>query len=138
MQLKIAISSMTGLLLAAASFAGESAYVCEVSNVYGLSEIQTLTTLPAIATELKKHKISVSRATGQVIAESTVDTSKAKEVRVLSKGSRENAFRAIADFGVFPNGARPFRLLEIQEFAAGPLKPFLLVTEIGVVTGTCK
>lgn len=126
------------LMTASSSWAGESAYLCEVSHVYHLSEDQTLGTLPALETELKKHAFSVSRETGRVVAESAIDTSRAKDVRVLNRGSRDNSFRVIADYGRFPNGARPYQLLEIQEFVADVTKPFLIVSELGIVTGTCK
>jgi hypothetical protein len=139
MRLAIFTLLIAGVLLKiSVSVAGENAYMCQVAHVYSLADDQSLIALPALETELRKHTFAVSRETGQVVSESAVATSQAKDVRVLSKGSRDNSFRAIADYGRYPNGSRPFRLLEIQEYAETEAKPFVLTSEIGIITGTCK
>lgn len=118
---------------------GESMYTCNVTHIYYLQADGSLKAVPLVEEIAKKHSFNVSRVTGALTGESaSLDTSGARETRVLSRGSKENSFRAIADFGVFPNGTRPYQLIEIQEFDQGPDKPFILMGELGIVTGSCR
>ncbi len=135
------LKSLGFALLAAAGIAraGESSYVCEVAQIYNLQSDGTLRTSPIMEKVVKEHSFSVSRITGALSGNSlSLDTSSAKQIRVVNPGSKDNSFRAMADFGTFPNGSRPYQLIEVQEFVAGPVKPFVLMGDLGVVTGTCK
>ncbi len=112
--------------------AGELAYTCEVMQVYDLSENGTLE-ISRFEKGMKGSSFSVSRVTGKIIGE-VVPTLFAKSTRVVNKGSTENSFKAVADFG------KQFQILEVQEFRSGPIKPFIATSlgGAGIVTGTCK
>jgi hypothetical protein len=127
--------------LSCSASAGEFAYTCEVSHVYSLKENGSLETFPDSELEkiMKKNSFSVSRETGALIGNSaTLDTSLAKSTRVIISGSKENSFRAIADFGDFKSGNHPYQFIEIEEFRKGAKKPFVLMGELGIVTGICQ
>ncbi len=47
---------------------------------------------------MKGSAFSVSRVTGEIIGE-VVPTLMAKSTRVVNQGSKENSFKAVADFG---------------------------------------
>src|SRR3954470_22896682 len=80
--------------------AGEFAYTCEVSDVYSLANNGSLQRLPALEKIMKENSFSVSCETGALVGNSlTLDTSRARSTRVLTKGSKKNAFTAVADFG---------------------------------------
>jgi hypothetical protein len=138
------IFSVCSILVQIMSFsglaeAGEYAYTCEVSHVYDLGNNGLLKTLPALENVMKENSFSVSRETGALIGNSlTLDTSLAKSIHVINKGSTENSFEAIADFGDFKNGTHPFQFIKIEEFSKGVEKPFVVMGEVGIVTGICK
>ena len=119
--------------------AGEFAYTCEVSYVYSLADNALLERLSALEKIMKENSFSVSRETGALVGNSaTLDTSLAKSTRVINRGSKENSFTAVADFGAFANGTHPYQLIEIEEFKQGVNKPFVLMGARGVITGVCK
>ena len=119
------------LCFSGAASAGEFAYTCEVSHVYSLKENGSLETFPDSELEkiMKKSSFSVSRETGALIGNSvSLDTSLAKSTRVILSGSKENSFRAIADFGDFKiSGNHPYQFIEIKEFRKSTKKPFVLM-----------
>ena len=88
---------------------------------------------------MKKNSFSVSRETGALIGNSaTLDTSLAKSTRVIISRSKENSFRAVADFGDFKRGTHPYQFIEIEEFQKGSKKPFVLMGGLGIITGICQ
>lgn len=122
-----------------AASAGEFAYTCEVSHVYSLANNGSLERLPALEKIMKENSFSVSRKTGALVGNSkTLDTSRAKSTRVLTRGSEKNSFSAVADFGAFENGTHPYQYIQIEEFIKGAAKPFVVMGEVGIVTGFCK
>ena len=132
-----------GLLscLSGAASAGEFAYTCEVRHLYSLERKGSLETVPESKLErlLKESSFSVSRETGMLTGNSaSLDTSLAKSTRVIQRGSIENSFKAVADFGDFENGTHPYQFIEIQEFQKGDPKPFVLMCVWGIVTGVCR
>ena len=112
--------------------AGELAYTCEIVHVYKLSENSTLA-ISGFEKQMKGSSFSVSRVTGEIIGE-VVPTLLAKSTRVVNRGSSENSFKAVADFG------EQFQILEVQEFRFGPIKPFIAMSMggAGIITGTCR
>ncbi|WP_372694751.1 hypothetical protein [Immundisolibacter sp.] len=82
---------------------------------------------------MKAGSFSVSRVTGEIIGD-VVPTPMAKSTRVVNKGTKENSFKAVADFG------EQYQLIEVQEFVTGEVKPFVASSMggAGIVTGTCK
>lgn len=130
------------LWIADTASAGEIAYTCQVKHVYSLEKQGELKSFPDSPLEklMKENSFSVSRKTGMFIGNSAaLDTSRAKFINVINKGSKDNSFKAIADFGGFENGNHPFQFIEIDEFIDGTEKPFVLMaTEVGIITGTCK
>lgn len=125
---------ITLLLLSVGSsaIAGDLAYICVVTHVYDLSENGSLET-SSFEKTMKGSKFSVSRETGEILGE-VVPTLMAKSTRVVNRGSKENSFKAVADFG------DQYQVLEVQEFRKGPIKPFASSSMggAGVVTGQCK
>jgi hypothetical protein len=127
------------LCTSGAAAAGELAYACDVTHVYSLANSGSLETLPALEKIMKENPFSVSRETGALTGNSTtLDTSLAKSTRVISRGSKENSFTAVADFGAFANGTHPYQYIQIQEFLPGAAKPFVVMGTVGIVTGICK
>lgn len=121
--------------------AGEFAYTCTVQHVYQLQMDGALQAFPQSEFErlMKEGSFSVSRETGALTANSaSLDTSRAKSTRVINRGSKANAFEAVADFGAFENGTHPYQLVRIEEFREQPAKPFVLMGVNGIVTGTCN
>ena len=68
--------------------------------------------------QMKDSAFSVSRITGETIGE-VIPTAFAQSTRVVNKGSKENSFKAVEDFG------EQIPVLEIQEFKQGSVKPFI-------------
>lgn len=121
--------------------AGEFAYTCEVRHLYSLQDDGSLQTFPKSPLEkmVKEGSFSVSRETGAFIGNSaSLDTSLAKSVRVINRGSNVNSFKAVADFGDFASGNHPYQVIEIAESTKGSQKPFVLMDTLGIVTGTCE
>jgi hypothetical protein len=119
--------------------AGDFAYTCEVRHVYSLANNGSLETLPALEKTMKENSFSVSRETGALIGNSlTLDTSFAKSTRVINRGAKENSFTAVADLGAFENGTHPYQYIRIEEFRKGAAKPFVVMGEVGIVTGICQ
>lgn len=114
------------------AMAGVLAYTCEVAHVYSLSDKGSLE-ISALEKDMKGSSFSVSRVTGEIIGE-VVPTSMAKSTRVVNKGSKENSFKATADFG------EQYQILEVQEFRDGAVKPFVSSSMggAGIVPGSCK
>ena len=116
-----------------------SAYTCNVGHVYTLTKNGSLETMPVLEKIMKKSSFSVSRETGAFIGKSTtLDTSLAKSTRVINRGSKENSFEATADFGDSENGTHPYQYIQVEEFNKGAEKPFVVMGEVGIVTGICK
>lgn len=111
---------------------GELSYTCQVSHVYALSEKAVLET-SALEKEMKVSSFSVSRVTGEIIGE-VVPTIMAKSTRIINKGSKDNSFKAVAEF------VGKIQVIEVQEFRSGLIKPFVASSMggAGIVTGTCK
>jgi hypothetical protein len=127
------------LCTSAAASAGEFSYTCEVNHVYSLADNGSLQRLPALEKIMKENSFSVSRETGVLVGNSTtLDTSRAKSTRVLTRGSENNSFTAVADLGAFENGKHPYQYIQIEEFIKGAAKPFVVMGEVGIVTGFCK
>jgi hypothetical protein len=107
-------------------------YTCEVTQVYDLSENGSLRT-SNWEKQMKGSIFTVSRSTGEIVGK-VVPTLMAKSTRVVSKGSKENSFKTVADFG------EQYQLLEIQEFRESTVKPFVASSMggAGIVTGLCK
>jgi hypothetical protein len=130
------------LLLCSGSVAvaGEHAYTCQVDHVYNLTANGALKTLPAVERIMGQSSFGVSRETGALTGNSlTLDTSLAKSTQVVNRGSKQNAFAAVADFGEnVGNGTHPYQFLRVEEFREGAVKPFVVVGEVGIVVGTCK
>ena len=120
------------LLFAVNTTAGRHSYTCEVLSVYDLSDSGILE-LSDYAEKMKGGSFTVSRITGHIMGEVLL-TKLSKSTQVISRGSSENAFKAIANFD------HQVQLLEIQEFHQGPTKPFVAMSMggAGVVTGICK
>jgi len=112
--------------------AGELSYKCQVSRIYTLSEKGVLETSD-YENEMKRSSFSVSRVTGEIIGE-VVPTILANSTRVINKGSKDNSFKAIAEF------EGQVQVLEVQEFRSGPTKPFIASSMggAGIITGKCK
>ena len=112
--------------------AGPLSYTCEVTHVYDLSNKGVLRSSSWEA-QMKGSTFTVSRKTGE-IAGKVVPTLLAKSTRVVNRGSRDNSFKAVADF------RNQFQLLEVQEFREGTVKPFIASSMggAGIVTGLCR
>ena len=126
------ISAVTLLLVSNFANSAQLAYTCTVARVYTLSDSGTIE-VSLFERYMKGSAFSVSRVTGEIIGQ-VVPTLMAKSTRVVNQGSKENSFKAVADFG------EQYQLLEVQEFMPGDVKPFVAASMggAGIVTGTCK
>ena len=131
-QVTTMLRSVMLLLLSGAVQASPLAYTCTIKHVYSLTDSGTLTTSPWDK-NMKAGSFSVSRVTGEIIGD-VVPTLMATSTRVVNKGTKENSFKAVADFG------EQYQLIEVQEFVTGEVKPFVAssMSGAGIVTGTCK
>jgi hypothetical protein len=120
------------LFITGSAVAGELSYTCQISHIYSLSDKAVLVT-SAHETKMKGSSFSVSRVTGKIIGE-VVPTLMAKSSRIINQGSKENSFKAVAEFD------GQIQVIEVQEFRSGLLKPFIISSlgGAGIVTGTCK
>ena len=118
--------------LAATSEAGGLGYDCVIKKVYDVDDAGVLKT-SGWQEQFKTNKFSVSRKTGK-IAGQTLTTILAKNTRVINQGSKENSFKAVAEF------EGQIQVIEIQEFKEGVKKPFVATSMggAGIVTGICK
>jgi hypothetical protein len=139
-QLFLAATFFSWFLGCAAS-AGVTDYTCTITQVYQLKEIGTLETPsePGKETNVAKHQFTISRETGAVTGKSSeLDTTLAKSTLVIHRGSDENSFVAVADFGAAKSGTRAYRVVKVEEYKKGANKPFVAMRDLDIVTGSCK
>lgn len=124
--------SIALLVLSLGAGAAELAYTCEVEHVYDLADNASLE-VSGFEKTMRGGTFSVSRVTGEIIGQ-VVPTLMAASTRVVNRGSKENSFKAVADF------EGQVQVLEVQEFKKDPAKPFIALSMggAGIVTGTCK
>ena len=91
------VSTAILLLICTNLNAATLSYTCEVTNVYGLNDDGSLK-VSGFDKGMKGSKFSVSRVTGEIIGQ-VVPTIMANSTRVINKGSSENSFKTVADFG---------------------------------------
>ena len=120
------------LFSAFAAVAGDHEYACRVLQVYDLAANGQLRS-SAWDEVMKDGSFIVSRDTGDIVGQ-VLPTALAKSVGVVNRGSKQNAFKAVADFG------EQFQIIEIQEFRDGPVKPFVASSMggAGIVSGVCR
>ena len=118
--------------LASISKAGDLLYDCVIKHVYDVDDMGNLKA-SGWQKEFKSNKFTVTRETGKITGQ-TLTTVLAKNTRVINIGSKENSFKAVAEF------EGQFQLIEIQEFKKGTKKPFVASSMggAGIVTGTCE
>jgi hypothetical protein len=112
-------------------------YTCDVAHVYDLSREGKIET-SSWETQMKGSSFSVSRSTGEITGE-VVPTLMAEKTWVVTLGSGENSFKAAAEF-VVAQGNRQIQVIEVQEFRASSVKPFVALSMggAGIVTGVCR
>ena len=127
-----AICSIAVLTLSQVAAAAKLAYRCEVQHVYALTDDGSLDA-SGFGKTMKGSKFSVSRVTGEITGE-VVPTLMAASTHVINRGSTENSFKAVANFG------GQVQVLEVQEFKQSHAKPFVAMSMggAGIVTGKCK
>jgi hypothetical protein len=69
---------------------------------------------------------------------SDLDTSLARSTTVIHRGSDENSFVAVADFGTSKSGTHAYRIIKVEEHSKGAGKPFVAMRDLDIVTGICK
>lgn len=118
--------------LAATSQAGDLGYDCVIKNVYDVDDAGALKA-SGWQEQFKSDKFSVSRKTGKIVGQ-TLTTILANNTRVTNQGSKENSFKAAAEF------ESQVQVIEIQEFKEDVKKPFVATSMggAGIVTGICE
>jgi len=127
--------------LGCTAFAGVTDYTCTITQVYQLKEIGTLETSPEPGKDknVAKHQFTISRETGAITGKSSeLDTTLAKSTLVIHRGSDENSFVAVADFGATKSGTRAYRVVKVEEYKKGADKPFVAMRDLDIVTGSCR
>jgi hypothetical protein len=130
---------------ASTASSGQIDYTCTVRHVYSLQENGSLeTSLPPhpeseMEKQMKKDSFTISRETGAIKGKaSTLDTSAAKSTLVIHKGSEENSFETVADYGTFKSGTHPYQVIKVKEYLKGSEKPFVAMGDMEVITGICR
>ena len=133
--------TLTICCFASRTFAGDADYTCTIAQVYHLKELGTLETgsEEGLDNEVKNKPFTVSRETGAITGKaSELDTRSARSTTVIHRGSGDNSFVAVADFGVSPTGTHAYRVIKVEEYQTGSSKPFVAMGDLSVVSGTCK
>ncbi len=112
--------------------AADLEYQCVVKHVYKINN-QGKLVVSDFQKQLEESVFNVSRETGAVSGK-VLTTDLAQKTQVINHGSRENSYKAIAEF------EGQIQLIEIQIFKEGSIKPFVAssIGGAGIVTGTCK
>jgi hypothetical protein len=121
--------------------AGVTDYTCTITQVYQLKEIGTLETPPEPGRDknVVRHQFTISRETGAITGKSSeLDTALAKSTLVIHRGSDENSFVAVADFGATKSGTHAYRVVKVEEYKKGADKPFVAMRDLDIVTGSCR
>lgn len=112
-----------------AVLAGGLLYTCDVTHIYDLADEVALEA-SGWHKLMKGSSFSVSRVTGEIIGE-VIPTLAAESTKVINRGSEENSFKALADFG------NQVQVLEVQEFLLGATRSFVALSMggAGIFTG---
>jgi len=137
----VLVATFFSWFLGCTASAGVTDYTCTITQVYQLKEIGTLETSPESERDknVAKHQFTISRETGTITGKSSeLDTTLAKSTFVIHKGSDENSFVAVADFGATKSGTRAYRIVKVEEYKKGADKPFVAMRDLDIVTGSCR
>ena len=130
------LTALLACLLPLCSEANARDFRCEAKAQSDVSESGTLEEnnfAPAVIGE----RFSVDRETGRIV-DDLLYNDRFSAPRVLNPGSASNAFRVI-NVQETPFAGPIVDYLEIQTFAEGEEKPFLLLDDtLGIVTGICR
>ena len=128
----LAINVILILCISIGAKAGAFSYTCQVKEMYSLSDKGTLQESKVSAVN-KNRRFSVSRDTGEIIGP-VMETYNAYSTEVISKGSRENSFIAVANFKT------TYQFIKVEEYKKSGLKPFVAFSASfgDIVTGLCK
>ena len=115
--------------------AGAFQYDCEVKQSQTIEKSGATEPAPI---SLVGWKFSVSRESGEIAGPPGLALHRGqgwKELRVLDRGSKQQSFKFVAvSSGPYTN----VLYLQVTEFQAGPLKPFLLIDNTNIHTGLCR
>lgn len=133
-RMTVALGSLLVLALSTSGTpGGPLSYLCEITSY-----------LPAdgeagpedwVAENAMDTPVAIDRASGMVI-HPYIGNSTFLHREVLDPGSEEWGFKVIAYSSPQPN--RHLRYVEAQEYAEGPEKPFLAVSDDVAYAGTCQ
>ena len=113
--------------------AGELTYECTVQNLYEQSDSGEIKLSPDIWQEIYDgQKFTVYKKTGLMSGD--FDTSQLSDSRVVNQGSSGNSFKAVN----FTYDERKWLILEIKTHFESEKKPFIMLYQLGILTGFCK
>lgn len=148
MIIRMIIAFFILFVVSSASHASELAYTCKVTHVYDLDGDGSLKA-SVWEKKLVGMQFSVSRVTGEIIGK-VIPTLLANSTKVINFGNKEYSFKSIAFFDAVnkplstgdedSESTANVQVLEIQEFRAGDIKPFVAMSMsgVGIVTGLCE
>ena len=110
-----------------------ASYVCTVKDLNGLREDGTIETDSAHLWIKEGSTFVVERKTGKMSGDLSTDNWPGR-IEVLDLGSSSQSYEAIH---VTPPHIR-VRLVVIKEYKKGNAKPFLVVDDTRMFTGTCR
>jgi hypothetical protein len=119
-------------LLVSPAFGGTESYVCSVSSLKTLRDDGALTA-DNPKDPITGQEFTVDRITGKIIGKYLESTG--YQTRVLDSGSDQQSFKMI---GTSSPGYLHVLYLQIDEFRKARLKPFVLVDNSLVYSGTCQ
>jgi hypothetical protein len=128
---KIRLLAIGAALVAPQQAVAFSGYKCTIQHSLNLGQDGSTQPHPAAQSYLKKEFI-VDRASGRMLGDISSNLLWKHEVRDL--GSDKDSYKSI--YTTQPPYVH-VRILQILEFQDGPVKPFLLIENTAMHTGTC-
>lgn len=132
--IKCSVILALNLFSANAAYASKEFYECTIQEIRELTDSGKMDKHTRVFSQLLKEKFTVNRNTGEMIG-LPFSTESYKEISVLDKGSKENAFKELV-VSYPPNIW--IKYIYIKEYVEGDIKPFW-GTDDGdkIFTGTC-
>ena len=115
--------------------ADELVYECTVKSLYEQTDSGEIKlSSDAWQKIYDGQKFTVSKKTGLMSGSKYFDTSELSDSRVVNQGSSGNSFKAVN----FTYDERKWLILEIKTHFESEKKPFIMLYQLGILTGFCK
>jgi hypothetical protein len=130
------VAAIMAMLMSNSSVAA-GAYKCELRQVVSLNAEGRLSESGRAALLIKENKqFLVDRTTGRIVGATGIANYNAGfgKPKVLDPGSGSQSFKVLTVY----RGFTSVDYLLVKEFVAGPIKPFIFITDSEVLSGICS